>query len=134
MIDPITPALTVPWRGKTYQLQLTLGALCGASRRLGIPILEGGDGALDSLPELAQRAVILYAILHRKFPDITVQECEDALFDPALFARYESICADAMKSVVPAIQAIKDARPQTAAEEVKSSGGDSGQSESSTSA
>lgn len=132
MTDPITPAVPVYWRGKTYPLQLTLGALAGASGRLKIPILEGGENSLDAMPELAQRAVILYAVLHRKFPGITLADCEDALFEPARFKHYEETCAALMQGVIPHIEAIRKEqekhRPPTAAEEVtESSGGDSGQ-------
>jgi len=39
MIDPVTPATLVPWRGKTYSLQLTNGALAMAAGELNINIL-----------------------------------------------------------------------------------------------
>ncbi len=133
MIDPITPAVSVFWQGKTYPLQLTLGALAGASGRLKIPILEGGPDSLDTLPTLAQRAVILYALIHRKFPRVTLEECEDAVVDPKRMIHYEEVCTKALEGVMPAVQQMKEAyakaHPQTAADvSTESSGGDSGQS------
>lgn len=133
MIDPITPAVSVFWQGKTYPLQLTTGALVSAAGRLRIPILEGGPDGIDTLPILAQRAVILYALLHRKFRNLTLDECEDAVVDPKRMIHYEEVCTKALEEVLPAIQQMKEAyakaHPPTAAEEItKSSGGDSGQS------
>lgn len=134
MIDPITPGVPVFWQGKTYTLQLNLGALAGASGRLRIPILEGGENGIDSYPALAQRAIVLYALLHRKIPNITLAECEDAVTTPKLLNHYEEVCTKAMESVIPAVKAMREeyekAHPPTAAEETtQSSGGDSGASE-----
>lgn len=134
MIDPITPGVPVFWQGKTYTLQLTLGALAGASGRLKIPILEGGENGIDAYPALSQRAIVLYALLHRKIPNITLAQCEDAVTTPKLLNHYEEVCTKAMESVIPAVQQMREeyakAHPPTAADEVtESSGGDSGVSE-----
>lgn len=103
MIDPITPAIEVSYRGKSYPLQLTLGALAGASGRLGVPILEGGPDSLSTKPELFQRAVILYALLHRKFKTVTIEECEDLVVKPSMISYYEAVVMDALKQIQPAL-------------------------------
>jgi hypothetical protein len=135
MIDAITPGVDVYWRGKTYRLQLTLGALAGASRLLGVPILEGGPGSLDTLPEFAQRAIILFALVHRKFRDATIAECEEAVFDPTHFVPYAESLTKAMQDLAPAIEAIKKetagmVSPQAKADQDPNGSGDgSGPSE-----
>jgi len=135
MIDPITPGIQVSWQGKTYTVQLTLGALAGASRVLRIPILE--SNGLDGLPELAARAVIVFALLHRRFPNITIQQCEDAVMVPKYFTHYADVATQAMISIKPYIDELVKAvappeNPSEAADNqaLTSSGGDSGPSQS----
>ena len=81
MIDPVTPAALVPWRGKSYSLQLTNGCLALAAGELDIRILEGGPGSLFTKPAYYQHGVLLYALLRTKFPaaEVPLTECFDAV-------------------------------------------------------
>lgn len=108
MVDPVTPAVEMTWRGKSYQFQLTLGALAGASGALKIPILEAGPDNLSSRPELFQRAVLLYAMTHRKFKDVTLEECLDAITGDR-YEHYMEKTELALEAIVPAVQRLAKA-------------------------
>lgn len=135
MIDPVTPATPVPWRGKTYDLQLTLGALAEASGCPGVPpILEGGPTSVWTKPPFFRLGVFLFAMVHRKFPDATLSECMDVVTGPNA-ELYAKIIDEAMEALVPAIgrlHGIEDKPSPPLAE--SSSGADSGPALVSTSA
>jgi hypothetical protein len=128
MIDPVTPATLVPWRGKAYSLQLTNGCLALAAGELDINILEGGPGSLFTKPAFYQNGVLLYAILRQKFPASAVPlvECMDAVTgEKSDF--YSDLVVKQVYELAPAIRRImkleeEPARPTTDA----SSGADSG--------
>lgn len=97
MIDPITPAIHVKWNGKTYPVQLTLGALAGASRVLKTDLL-GAD--MIDMPATAVGPLYLFALLHRKFPAITIADCEDAFYEsPEAQEHYAKAVQDARDSI-----------------------------------
>lgn len=127
MIDPITPAALVPWRGKAYDLQLTLGALAEASGCPGVPpIIEGGPNSVWTKPPFFRLGVFLFAMIHRKFPDATLSECMDAVTGPKAEI-YAAIIDEALAALVPAIgkiHGIEDKPSPPLAE--SSSGEDSG--------
>lgn len=137
MIDPITPGIEVYFRGKTWLMQLTLGALAGASGRLNIPILEGGPEALWAKPEAYRKGVLLYALVSRRFTDATLDECLDAVTDADHAVHYDKAIEAALEAVKPTIERLAEAydkeRNKAGARPLdgQSSGGDSGASESS---
>lgn len=124
MIDPVTPATLVLWRGKTYPLQLTTGALASASGQPGVPrILEGGPDSMFTKPEFFQRGVLLYALVHRKFPDATLDECIDAVVGEKS-AYYGELLSKALSDIVPAIQKLHAAEAKNTPPLEESSSGD----------
>lgn len=131
MVDPITPAIAVVWRGMTYEIQPTTGMIAGASRRLKINLISNGDDGLHAYPAISQRAILLFSLLHRKFPELTLEECEDALFEEGKQEHYIEVIGAYMETLDGVIFTIKKADPQGDAPplELKPSGGDSGQSE-----
>lgn len=133
MIDPITPAALVPWRGKTYDLQLRNGGLAKASGELGIPILEGGEGSLFTKPEFYQRGVLLYAILRQKFDAVDLDECMDAVTGEKA-EYYGQILAGQLRELIPAIRRLQGHTDEPARPTIDaSSGEDSGPALASTS-
>lgn len=134
MIDPITPSVLVRWNGKTYPLQLTLGALAGASRVLQADML-GADMML--IPGSAAGPMYLFALLHRQFPGVTIGDCEDAFFEsPEATEHYTEVVEEAKKQLEPLIQKYEQHRASKEAKKtgplaVPHSGDTSGQPESS---
>jgi hypothetical protein len=136
MIDPVTPATLVPWRGKSYPLQLTNGCLAMAAGELDINILEGGPGSLFTKPAYYQNGVLLYAILRQKFPasEVSLMECLDAVT-----GEKSDFYADVLKKLVaelaPAIRRIMklEAEPTDRPTTDANSGADSGPALASTS-
>lgn len=137
MIDPVTPATLVPWRGKAYSLQLTLGALAEASGCPGVPpILEGGAASVWTKPPFFRLGVFLFAMIHRKFPDATLSECMDLVTGPSA-ELYAKIIDEAMEALVPAIGRLHGIEPEAQGKpplDESSSGADSGPALVSTSA
>lgn len=127
MVDPVTPATLVPWRGKTYPLQLTLGALALASGVPGIPpILEAWhENSVFTKPEMYQRGVLLFALVYQQFPDATLIECMEAVTgDKAKF--YGDMLASALKDIAPAINRLNGAEtPEDKTPLAESSSGES---------
>ncbi len=113
MIDPVTPAALVPWRGKSYSLQLTLGALALAAGELGINILEGGPDSLFTKPAYYQNGVLLYAALRQKFSssEVPLMECMDAVTgEKSDF--YAEALSKLVAELAPAIRRIMKLEPE----------------------
>lgn len=124
MIDPVTPATPVSWRGKSYPCQLTLGALATASGVSGVPpILEGGADSLFTKPEFFQRGVLLFALIRQIVPSATLAECMDAVTgDKADY--YGTLLASSFRDIAPAINRLHGAKEEPQGPLAESSSGD----------
>lgn len=128
MIDPITPATVVPWRGKAYSCQATLGALAAASGALDIPILEPVPGNAFTKPEYFKRGVLLFALIRRAVPTVTLDECLEEVTGPKA-EHYLKAINEAYEHIVPAITKLMGAAVEEKAAPPlaeSSSGADSG--------
>lgn len=127
MLDPVTPGVDVPFRGKTYRLQLTNGACAMASGAPGVPpIIEGGDESVFTKPEFFQRGVFLFALVYQKFPTATLAECMELVTGPKA-EYYGKILAESIKELAPAIKRLHGGEVKgTPPLAESSSGGDSG--------
>ena len=115
MIDPITPGINVKWDGRVYPLQLTLGALAGASRVLRMDLM-GMD--MMTVPDSAAGPLYLFAVLHRKFPHITIEQCEDAYYEsPEATDHYRKVVEQAKKSIEALVVPYEEARKAREAKE-----------------
>jgi hypothetical protein len=127
MIDPVTPATLVPWRGKSYTCQATLGALAAASGALDVPILEPIPGNVFAKPEFFKRGVLLFALLRPFVPSVTIDACLEEVTGPKADFYLKAI-NDAYEHLTPAITRLlggpSEAEKPPLAE--SSSGGDSG--------
>ena len=115
MTDPITPAIYVKWSGKTYPVQLTLGALAGASRILKTDLL-GAD--MIGMPATAVGPLYLFAMLHRLFPSVTIADCEDAFYEsPQSQEHYVKAVQEARDSIESLCKPFADHRRAQEAKE-----------------
>ena len=127
MVDPVSRAAMIPWRGKTYEMQFTLGALAQASGVPGVPpIVEGGPDSVWTKPPFFKYGVLLFALVRRKFTDTTLDECMDVICGDKAAYYIEQINL-ALEEVAPALAKLHgveqdDARPTQGASTGDASG------------
>lgn len=128
MINPSNPPILVVFGGKTYNCDLTLGALVQVEGELNIGIVLADGNSLWTRPEFYKRAVLLYALL-RSTPlrGVTLERCSAEVTGPNA-ERLLAAIQEAVKRVQPQIERLSGLEPQPADPTLApSSGEDSGQ-------
>lgn len=135
MNNPLNPPIVVPFGGKTYDCDLTLGSLPAVEGELGIGILCPDAASLWTKPEFYQRTVILYCLMKStKASGVTFDRCAAEVVGPNA-ERLADAIGVAVLRLKPEIMRINGIKPLEAAEDRPladpSSGQESGLSEGS---
>jgi len=133
MISPTNPPLVVPFEGKTYNCDLTLGSIPAIENELNIGILCPEAGSMWAKPEFFKRTVLLYCLLKSKtIPGLTFERCAAATTGPDAI-RLSKVIGEAAERMQPHLMRINGLDVEEEPErptDAPSSGSDSGQSES----
>ena len=82
MLNPLNEPIVVSWDGRTYDCDLTLGALAMAEGELNVGIIYPNSEAtsLWHKPEAYRRTVFLYILLKSSdAPKVTMARCAEAV-------------------------------------------------------
>lgn len=117
MTNPLNPPIVVPFGGKTYNCDLTLGSLPAVEGELGIGILCPDAASLWTKPEFYQRTVILYCLMKStKATGVTFDRCAAEVVGPNAERLAEAI-SEAVLKLKPEIMRINGIKPLEAAED-----------------
>lgn len=133
MITPTNIAVVVPFEGKTYNCDLTLGSIVAIENELNIGILCPEANSMWSKPEFYKRSVLLYCLLRSKtIRGLTFERCAAAVVgdDAIRLAKVIGEAAEKMQPHLMRINGLVDEEPAERPTDAPSSGNDSGPLES----
>jgi len=105
MINPVSPAVVIPWQGKTYSRDISNGSIAAVEAELGVSIMFGWGEPhhLSAKPEFYQRAVWLYVLMHG-ITGVTFSACCDAAVGDNALRIMEAINKAVSEQMTPKIR------------------------------